>query len=115
ERGMDTVTIREQIESGKTVLGIELGSTRIKAVLIDETNEPVASGSFEWENRLEENIWTYHLDDVWKGLQESYRDLAEDVQNKYGVPLKKLGGIGFSAMMHGYMAFDREGELLVPF
>lgn len=112
---MDTVTIREQIESGKTVLGIELGSTRIKAVLIDETNEPVASGSFEWENRLEENIWTYHLDDVWKGLQESYRDLAEDVQNKYGVPLKKLGGIGFSAMMHGYMAFDREGELLVPF
>lgn len=112
---MDTVTIREQIESGKTVLGIELGSTRIKAVLIDETNEPVASGSFEWENRLEENIWTYHLDDVWKGLQESYRDLAEDVQNKYGVPLKKLGGIGFSAMMHGYMAFNREGELLVPF
>ncbi|HIS55308.1 MAG TPA: FGGY-family carbohydrate kinase [Candidatus Fimimorpha excrementavium] len=112
---MDTVTIREQIESGKTVLGIELGSTRIKAILIDEANEPVASGSFEWENRLEENIWTYHLDDVWKGLQESYRDLAEDVQNKYGVPLKKLGGIGFSAMMHGYMAFDREGELLVPF
>ena len=112
---METEQIRKQIEEGKTVLGIELGSTRIKAVLIDETNAPVASGSFEWENRLEDEIWTYHLEDVWQGLQECYRDLAEDVKRQYGTEIRKLAGMGFSAMMHGYMAFDKQGNLLVPF
>ncbi len=112
---METEQIRKQIEEGKTVLGIELGSTRIKAVLIDETNAPVASGSFEWENRLEDEIWTYHLEDVWQGLQECYRDLAEDVKRQYDTEIRKLAGMGFSAMMHGYMAFDKQGNLLVPF
>ena len=112
---METEQIRKQIEEGKTVLGIELGSTRIKAVLIDETNAPVASGSFEWENRLEDEIWTYHLEDVWQGLQECYRDLAENVKRQYGTEIRKLAGMGFSAMMHGYMAFDKQGNLLVPF
>ena len=87
---METEQIRKQIEEGKTVLGIELGSTRIKAVLIDETNAPVASGSFEWENRLEDEIWTYHLEDVWQGLQECYRDLAEDVKRQYDTEIRKL-------------------------
>lgn len=103
------------IESGKAVLGIELGSTRIKAVLIDESHQPIASGSYGWENRLENGFWTYSLEDIWTGLQESYRALAENVREQYGTEIKKLGAIGFSAMMHGYMAFDGNGELLVPF
>ena len=94
------------IESGKALLGIELGSTRIKAVLVDDNNVPIASGSHEWENQLENNIWTYSIEAIWNGLQDSYRDLKEDVLNKYGISIKKLGAIGFSAMMHGYMAFD---------
>lgn len=112
---MDRNATQRTIESGKTVLGIELGSTRIKAVLIDENHAPIASGSFEWENRYENNIWTYRLEDVWTGLQESYRTLSGDVFEKYNVPLKTTGAIGFSAMMHGYLAFDKEGDLLVPF
>lgn len=107
--------IKEKIERGQTVLGIEFGSTRIKAVLIDDTHTPIASGNHEWENRLENGIWTYTLDDIWTGLRESYKNMALDVQEKYGIPLKKIGAIGFSAMMHGYMAFDTEGNLLVPF
>ena len=107
--------IRNQIEAGKTILGIEFGSTRIKAVLIAEDNTPVASGAHDWENRLENGIWTYSLDDIWNGLQDCYRDLSEDVKKQYGVTLEKTGAIGFSAMMHGYMAFDDKGELLVPF
>lgn len=103
------------LESGKTVLGIELGSTRIKAVLVGEDFEPVASGSHDWENRYENGIWTYSLEDIWGGLQDAYIKLAADVQNRYGVVLKKIGAIGFSAMMHGYMAFDKDDELLVPF
>ena len=103
------------IESGKTVLGIELGSTRIKAALIGEDHVPLASGSHEWENRYENGVWTYSLEDVWTGLQESYRNLCNDVLEKYGVPLQTIGAIGFSAMMHGYMAFDQAGELLAPF
>ena len=106
---------KELIASGKAVLGIEFGSTRIKAVLIDEMHKPIASGSHEWENRLENNIWTYSLDDIWGGLQDCYQDLVKDVKAKYGVELTKLGAVGFSAMMHGYMAFNKEGELLVPF
>ncbi|MDE6567355.1 MAG: ATPase, partial [Lachnospiraceae bacterium] len=94
------------IESGKAILGIELGSTRIKAVLIDENHQPIASGSYGWENRLENGFWTYSLEDIWRGLQESYHDLTEDVRKQYGTEITKLGAIGFSAMMHGYMAFD---------
>ena len=103
------------IRDGKAVLGIEFGSTRIKAVLIGEQNEPIASGSHDWENRLENNIWTYSLEDIWNGLQDCYRDLVKDVKAQYGVPITRLGAIGFSGMMHGYMAFDQDGKLLVPF
>ena len=106
---------KELIESGRAVLGIELGSTRIKAVLIDENHTPIASGSHEWENRLENGFWTYSLEDVWTGLRHSYQDLAADVEKKYGAVITKIGAMGFSAMMHGYMAFDREDKLLVPF
>jgi len=107
--------IQEAIESGKTVLGIELGSTRIKAVLIGEDHSPIASGSHEWENLYENGIWTYSLEDVWIGLQESYRNLSNEVLEKYNTPLQTIGAIGFSAMMHGYMAFDKDGNLLAPF
>lgn len=106
---------RETIENGRAVLGIELGSTRIKAVLVDETHTPIASGDHEWENRLEDGIWTYSLDDIWEGLRDSYRKLAADVEAKYNTKLRKIGAIGFSAMMHGYMAFNKEEKLLVPF
>lgn len=107
--------IKDALETGKTALGIEFGSTRIKAVLIDGNNNPVASGSHDWENRYENGIWTYSLDDIWTGLQDAYANLAADVKTQYGVVLKKIGAIGFSAMMHGYMVFDGEDELLVPF
>ena len=103
------------IVSGKAVLGIELGSTRIKAVLVNEKNQPIASGSHEWENQLVNNIWTYSEEAIWTGIQESYQDMVKDVKEKYGVPVKKLAAIGFSAMMHGYMPFNEAGELLVPF
>ena len=107
--------IKNAIINGKTVLGIEFGSTRIKAVLIGEDNTPIASGSHDWENKYVDNIWTYSLDDIWTGLQDSYKNMAEDVKEKYGVNLETVGAIGFSAMMHGYMVFNDAGELLVPF
>lgn len=107
--------VKNTIISGKAVLGIEFGSTRIKAVLVDENNTPIASGAHDWENRLENGIWTYTLEDIWTGLQDCYKKMTEDVQKQYGVAVEKLGAIGFSAMMHGYLAFDRAGELLVPF
>jgi sugar (pentulose or hexulose) kinase len=110
--GLDAKTT---IAEGKAVLGIEFGSTRIKAVLIDEENQPIASGSHEWENQLVNGIWTYSLEAIWAGLQDSYRDLTADVKEKYGVEIESLAAIGFSAMMHGYMPFDKAGELLVPF
>ena len=103
------------ILNNKTALGIEFGSTRIKAVLVDEKYNPIASGSYEWENRYENGVWTYSLDDIHKGLQGSYSDLVKDVQEKYGVELTSVGALGISAMMHGYMPFDKEGNLLVPF
>jgi sugar (pentulose or hexulose) kinase len=107
--------IRDAIESGRTALGVELGSTRIKAVLIGEDHAPIASGSHEWENRYEDGIWTYRLEDTWTGLQESFRTLSREVVEKYDTPLTTVGAIGFSAMMHGYLAFDRDGDLLAPF
>ena len=107
--------VKEMIENGRAGLGIELGSTRIKAVLIDEDHNPIAVGDHEWENRLDDGIWTYTLDDIWEGLKDSYQNLAANVKEKYGVTLTKVGAMGFSAMMHGYMAFDKEGNLLVPF
>ena len=112
---MGVEATKNTIESGKAVLGIEFGSTRIKAVLVDETNAPIASGSHEWENQLVDGIWTYSLDAIWNGLQDCYRDMTEDVKAKYGVEVTSLAGIGFSAMMHGYMPFNAAGELMVPF
>ena len=109
---MDT---KKQIEEGKAVLGIEFGSTRIKAVLIDGKHHPIASGSHEWENQLVDGVWTYSIDAIWKGLQDCYQDMKKDVQEKYGVKVTKLAAIGFSAMMHGYMAFDKDDKILVPF
>lgn len=103
------------IESGRTSVGIEFGSTRIKAVLIDEAHTPIASGSFDWENRLENGIWTYSLELIHEGLRGCFADLAKNVQKTYGVPLIRTGAMGVSAMMHGYMAFDAAGNLLVPF
>jgi sugar (pentulose or hexulose) kinase len=106
---------QQAIDSGKTVLGIEFGSTRIKAVLIGEDHTPIASGSYDWENQYENGFWTYRLEDVWTGLQESYRKLSKEVFENYNTPLQTVGAVGFSAMMHGYMAFDKDGNLLVPF
>lgn len=113
--GSDVNAAKSAIEKGATALGIEFGSTRIKAVLIDEQHEVLAIGTHDWENQLVNNIWTYSLEAIWKGLQECYQDLASNVKKQYGTEIKTLGSIGFSAMMHGYMAFDKQGELLVPF
>lgn len=107
--------IKQVIQSGKAVLGIEFGSTRIKAVLIGEDHSPIASGNYDWENQLEDGIWTYSLEAIWKGLQEAYQNMLQDVKNQYQETVTTLKAIGFSAMMHGYMAFDKDGELLVPF
>ncbi|WEV53323.1 FGGY-family carbohydrate kinase [Bifidobacterium sp. ESL0798] len=107
--------IAEKIRAGKTSLGIEFGSTRIKAVLIDDTYATIAAGDHGWENHLENGLWTYSLDEVWSGLQAAYAALAYDVENAYGEKLTKIGTMGFSAMMHGYLAFDKDGKLLVPF
>jgi sugar (pentulose or hexulose) kinase len=106
---------REQIENGKTALGIEFGSTRIKAVLTGETGEVLAAGSHEWENRLQDKIWTYTMEDITAGLRSCYADLKKSVRKAYGTGIKKTGAIGISAMMHGYMPFDGTGNLLVPF
>ena len=98
-----------------TYLGIELGSTRIKAVLVDETYKPIASGDYTWENRYENGIWTYSMDAVWDGLRQAYSNLAKDVKEKYGETLASFRSAGISAMMHGYLPFDKDGRLLVPF
>jgi sugar (pentulose or hexulose) kinase len=103
------------ISEGKAVLGIEFGSTRIKAVLIDEEHNPIGSGSYEWENKLVDGIWTYDEEDIWKGLSSCYQDLQKDVKEKYDTTITNLKGIGVSAMMHGYLAFNEKDELLVPF
>lgn len=103
------------IESGKAILGIEFGSTRIKAVLIDAAGTPIAQGSHEWENKLVDGLWTYSLEAIWHGVQDCYSDLRKNVAEQYGVEIEHLGAIGISAMMHGYMPFDTDGHLLVPF
>ena len=103
------------ILSNRTALGIEFGSTRIKAVLVDDKNAPIASGGHTWENRYENGVWTYSLDDIWTGLQDCYQDVARDVKEKYDIELESVGALGISAMMHGYMPFNKDGELMVPF
>ncbi len=105
----------EKIRAGKTSLGIEFGSTRIKAVLVDDTYAAIAAGDFGWASHLEDGLWSYSQEEIWTGLQTAYAKLAQDVENAYGEKLTRVGHIGFSAMMHGYLAFDKEGELLVPF
>ena len=99
----------------KTVLGIELGSTRIKGVLIDENHQVIASGSYSWENRLEDGVWTYKLEDAVTGVRACYSELREDVLKKFGQPLRKVAAIGISGMMHGYLVFDKNGNQLAPF
>ncbi|MBR2924745.1 MAG: FGGY-family carbohydrate kinase [Clostridia bacterium] len=112
---MDKLTLATLISEGKAVLGMELGSTRIKAVLIGEDHSPIAMGDHGWENRLENGVWTYHLEDVWTGVQDAYAKLAADVKEKYGVTLTKLSGIGVSAMMHGYLPFGKDDQQLAEF
>lgn len=106
--------MKDIIESGKTALGIEFGSTKIKAVLIDENNNLIATSGHKWENKYENGVWTYSLDDIWSGLQDCYSKLAATVKEKYDAEITKIGAMGFSAMMHGYMAFDKDDTLLVP-
>jgi sugar (pentulose or hexulose) kinase len=106
----------EQIAAGRAVLGIELGSTRIKACLIgDDPSVVLASGAHEWQNELVDGVWTYSLDEVWSGLRAAYADLLADIRRRFDVTPTAFAGIGVSAMMHGYLAFDEAGELLVPF
>ena len=103
------------IESGKAILGIEFGSTRIKAVLIDDNNKPIAQGSHAWENQLVDGLWTYSIDTIWAGLQDCYADLRKNVNAEYDCEIENLAAIGISAMMHGYMAFGKDDKILVPF
>lgn len=112
---MNTNEIRALILEGRACLGVEFGSTRIKAVLIDNAGNPIAQGAHDWENRLENNIWTYDLRDVWSGLQDSYGKMVQEVKEKYDAEITSLKAIGFSAMMHGYIVFDDAGNQLVPF
>lgn len=106
---------KSTIEAGKAILGIELGSTRIKAVLIDQDNKPIAQGSHTWENQLVNGLWTYSIDAIWSGLQDCYADLRANVNKLYSTEIYSLAAIGVSAMMHGYMPFNENGEILVPF
>jgi len=103
------------VRAGGAILGIELGSSRIKAALIAQDGRGLASGSHAWENKLEDGIWTYHLEDVWKGVAACYASLVQDVRARYAVDLERVAAVGVSGMMHGYVALDREGQLLVPF
>lgn len=106
---------KSTIEAGKAILGIELGSTRIKAVLIDQDNQPIAQGSHSWENQLVDGLWTYSIEAIWNGLQDCYADLRANVKKQYDTEIETLAAIGVSAMMHGYMPFNEKGEILVPF
>ena len=106
---------KSTIEAGKAILGIEFGSTRIKAVLIDQENKPIAQGSHTWENQLVDGLWTYSVEAIWYGLQDCYADLRSNVKKLYDIEIEALAAIGVSAMMHGYMAFNDKEEILVPF
>ncbi len=110
-----SLNAKSTIEAGRAMLGIEFGSTRIKAVLIDEKNNPIAQGSHQWENQLVDGLWTYSLEAIWFGLQDCYRDLCVNVKEQYDTDIETLAGIGVSAMMHGYMPFDAQGNLLAEF
>lgn len=112
---MSHVDMKKAIVNGETSLGIEFGSTRIKAVLINKQFETIASGSYEWENLLKDGFWTYDQADIITGMQTAYREMKQEVERQYGITLQTVGSIGFSAMMHGYVALDQQGELLVPF
>lgn len=112
---MNTAITAATITEGCTALGIELGSTRIKACLVDADGRPLAVGSHTWENERVGGVWTYALDAIWSGVQSAVNSLLAAVQDTYGVRLDRFGAIGVSAMMHGYLAFDAAGELLVPF
>ena len=103
------------MDFSKTILGIELGSTRIKGVLIDETHQVIATGSHGWENKLENGVWTYELADAVAGVQACFAELKADAEKKFGKPLTTVGAIGISGMMHGYLVFDKEGNQLAPF
>ena len=111
----ESMGVRQAIDEGRTFLGIELGSTRIKAVLIDENHHPLASGGYDWENQFVDGMWTYSLDDVWAGLQGCFQDLSSAVSEQYNTTLQKVGALGISGMMHGYLVFDQNDNLLVPF
>ena len=108
------MTGKEIITSGQAVLGIELGSTRIKAMLIGPDYKPIAAGSHTWENQLVNGLWTYSEEAIWTGLQKAYADLTSKVKSQFGCELRSLSAIGISAMMHGYMAFEGD-KLLYPF
>lgn len=112
---MNILEAAKEIKDGQTTLGIELGSTRIKAVLINQQYEVLSSGSYIWENQLKDGVWTYSIEQVWQGIQETFARLSANVQSTYHVALTKIGSIGISAMMHGYLAFNKNNELLVPF
>ena len=112
---MKNEIIVKAIDEGRNILAIELGSTRIKAILIDKYHTPIGIGSFGWENQYENGVWTYSLEDAWKGLQACYQDLNNNLQAMYGITLKKVGALGFSGMMHGYLPFDKNGEQLASF
>ncbi|MDE6369923.1 MAG: ATPase, partial [Duncaniella sp.] len=103
------------IQSGQAILGIEFGSTRIKAVLTDSRHRPIAQGVHDWENRLVDGLWTYSTEAIWYGLQDCYADLCRNVRRQYEIDIESLAAIGVSAMMHGYMPFGADGEILVPF
>ena len=112
---MGSAENKAAIESGQTVLGIELGSTRIKASLLNKEHIPIASGDFTWENRFEDGIWTYHTDEIHNGVQTCYKSLVENIKAEYGIVPTTYGAIGVSAMMHGYLPFDAEWNQLTGF
>ena len=112
---MNIDNIKREIENGETILGIELGSTRIKAVLIGSDHSPIASGAHGWNNTLKNGVWTYSMDEVWSGLRDAYASLKNEVMQKYSVKLTTFKSMGFSAMMHGYLPFDKDGNQLAEF
>ena len=112
---MEKNQAQQELKEGRVVLGIELGSTRIKSVLIGTDHTPLAEGAFTWENQLADGIWTYSLDTVREGLRHSYAACASEAEEKYGLKLQQVAAIGISAMMHGYLPLDENDELLVPF